>query len=188
MQNDYTQLRNDHIPTVPTFNPLTHIPPSYDIYGHQIPIKRNKLQYNILSEKEDIKTPWDSTNPLSQSTPMTRTKLLELRKKENIPENDNNKNINIIGEEGYKDNDEENHNNKNKKDSKVINNNEEQKSMNKSEIIEDEEKNKDIEKISNNSLNKSLENNNKEDKIEKIEIKENVKNDDINIFKFIFIF
>ena len=105
----------------------------------------------------------------------------EDEKKENIPENDNNKNIIIIGEEGYKDNDEENHNNKNKKDNKVINNNEEQKSMNKSEIIEDEEKNKDIEKKSNNSLNKSLENNNKEDKIEKVEVGENVKNDDINI-------
>ena len=86
MQNVNLQQRNEPIPTYPTFNPLTHIPPSYDLYGHQIPINRNKVQYNILSEKEDIKTPWDSTNPLSQSTPMTRTKLLELRKKENIPD------------------------------------------------------------------------------------------------------
>ena len=86
MQNVNSQQRNEPIPTYPTFNPLTHIPPSYDLYGHQIPINRNKVQYNILSEKEDIKTPWDSTNPLSQSTPMTRTKLLELRKKENIPD------------------------------------------------------------------------------------------------------
>ena len=86
MQNVNLQQRNEPLPTYPTFNPLTHIPPSYDLYGHQIPINRNKVQYNILSEKEDIKTPWDSTNPLSQSTPMTRTKLLELRKKENIPD------------------------------------------------------------------------------------------------------
>ena len=86
MQNANLQNRNDHIPRYPTFNPLTHIPPSYDIYGHEIPIKRNKLQYNILSEKEDIKTPWDTSNPLTQSTPMTRTKLLEQRKKENIPD------------------------------------------------------------------------------------------------------
>ena len=86
MQNVNLQQRNEPIPTYPTFNPLTHIPPSYDLYGHQIPINRNKVQYNILSEKVDIKTPWDSTNPLSQSTPMTRTKLLELRKKENIPD------------------------------------------------------------------------------------------------------
>ena len=86
MQNVNLQQTNEPIPTYPTFNPLTHIPPSYDLYGHQIPINRNKVQYNILSEKEDIKTPWDSTNPLSQSTPMTRTKLLELRKKENIPD------------------------------------------------------------------------------------------------------
>ena len=85
MQNDYTQLRNDHITTVPTFNPLTHIPPSFDLYGHEIPINRNQVKYNILSEKENIKTPWD-TNPLTQSTPMTRTKLLQIRKKENIPD------------------------------------------------------------------------------------------------------
>ena len=86
MQNDYSQFRNDHLPTAPTFNPLTHIPPSYDLYGHQIPINRKMQKYNILSEKENLKTPWDTSNPLTQSTPMTRTKLLELRKKENIPD------------------------------------------------------------------------------------------------------
>jgi len=86
MQNDYNGQRNDYIPTAPTFNPLTHIPPSYDLYGHQIPINRNKIKYNILSEKDNLKTPWDNSNPLTQSTPMTRTKLLQLRKKENIPD------------------------------------------------------------------------------------------------------
>ena len=86
MQNENSRSRNDYIPTSPAFNPLTHIPPSYDIYGHQIPINTNKIKFNILSEKEDIKTPWDSSNSLTQSTPMTRTKLLELRKKENIPD------------------------------------------------------------------------------------------------------
>ena len=86
MQNAYNVQKNDSIPSVPTFNPLTHIPPSYDLYGHQIPVNRNKVKYNILAEKEDIKTPWDNSNPLTQSTPMTRTKLLALRKKENIPD------------------------------------------------------------------------------------------------------
>ena len=86
MQNNFNGQRNDYIPTAPTFNPLTHIPPSYDLYGHEIPVNRNKIKYNILSEKENLKTPWDSTNPLTQSTPMTRTKLLQLRKKENIPD------------------------------------------------------------------------------------------------------
>ena len=86
MQNNFNGQRNDYIPTAPTFNPLTHIPPSYDLYGHEIPVNRNKIKYNILSEKENLKTPWDSSNPLTQSTPMTRTKLLQLRKKENIPD------------------------------------------------------------------------------------------------------
>ena len=86
MQNDYSPIKNDYIPTAPAFNPLTHIPPSYDIYGHQIPVNGNTVKYNILSEKENIKTPWDASNPLTQSTPMTRTKLLQLRKKENIPD------------------------------------------------------------------------------------------------------
>ena len=86
MQNEYYPSRNDNKPLPITFNPLTHIPPSYDLYGHEIPINPNKIKYNILSEKEIQKTPWDSSNPLTQSTPMTRTKLLELRKKENIPD------------------------------------------------------------------------------------------------------
>ena len=86
MQNELYASRNDHKSTFPSFNPLTHIPPSYDLYGHEIPPNPNKIKYNILSEKEIQKTPWDTSNPLTQSTPMTRTRLLELRKKENIPD------------------------------------------------------------------------------------------------------
>ena len=86
MQNEYYASRNDHKSTFPSFNPLTHIPPSYDLYGREIPTNPNKIKYNILAEKEFQKTPWDTSNPLTQSTPMTRTKLLELRKKENIPD------------------------------------------------------------------------------------------------------
>lgn len=86
MQNEYYPTRNDNKLSPITFNPLTHIPPSYDLYGHEIPINPNKIKYNILSENEIQKTPWDTSNPLTQSTPMTRTKLLELRKKENIPD------------------------------------------------------------------------------------------------------
>jgi hypothetical protein len=81
MQNEYYASRNDHKSTFPSFNPLTHIPPSYDLYGREIPTNPNKIKYNILAEKEFQKTPWDTSNPLTQSTPMTRTKLLELRKK-----------------------------------------------------------------------------------------------------------
>ena len=77
---------NDNLQTSPVFNPLTHIPPSYDIYGHQIPTNPNEKKFNILAEKNNIKIPWDTNNPLNQSTPMTRTKLLERRKKERIPD------------------------------------------------------------------------------------------------------
>ena len=68
------------------FNPLTHVPPKYDIYGY---LKRQKnhgeTKYNILAEKDKIKIPWDDVSK-SQSTPMTRTKLLERRKLERIPD------------------------------------------------------------------------------------------------------
>jgi len=86
MQTESTQIQNDNSPTVPTFNPLTHIPPSYDIYGHQIPTNPNTTKFNILAEKDSIKIPWDTKNELYKSTPMTRTKLLERRKKEKIPD------------------------------------------------------------------------------------------------------
>ena len=85
MQNELLPTQNDIKQSSPTFNPLTHIPPSYDIYGHQIPTNQNKNKYNILAEKEKIKIHWE-TNQLYKSTPMTRTKLLERRKKEKIPD------------------------------------------------------------------------------------------------------
>ena len=85
MQTEKFQSPNDNQQTYPTFNPLTHIPPSYDIYGHQIPLNPNQSKYNILAEKDNIKVPWEN-NPLYKSTPMTRTKLLERRKKERIPD------------------------------------------------------------------------------------------------------
>ena len=86
MQTEALQSPNDNKQTFPTFNPLTHIPPSYDIYGHQIPPNPNQSRYNILAEKDNIKVPWDTKNQLYKSTPMTRTKLLERRKKERIPD------------------------------------------------------------------------------------------------------
>ena len=85
MENESLPTQNDITQASPTFNPLTHIPPSYDIYGHQIPTNPNTTKFNILAEKDKIKIPWE-TNQLYKSTPMTRTKLLERRKKEKIPD------------------------------------------------------------------------------------------------------
>ena len=86
MQIESTPPQNENLQTSPTFNPLTHIPPSYDIYGHQIPTNPNENKFNILAEKDSIKIPWETKNHLYRSTPMTRTKLLEKRKKEKIPD------------------------------------------------------------------------------------------------------
>ena len=54
MQNESLPTQNDIAQTSPTFNPLTHIPPSYDIYGHQIPTNPNTTKFNILAEKDKI--------------------------------------------------------------------------------------------------------------------------------------
>ena len=72
---------------VSSFNPLTHIPPKYDIYGRlKKQYNYGGTQYNILAEKDKIKIPWQNDLSQSQSTPMTRTKLIERRKKERIPD------------------------------------------------------------------------------------------------------
>ena len=86
MKTEVSPVKSDLIQTSPSFNPLTHIPPSYDIYGHQIPTNPNITKFNILAEKDKIKIPWDTKNNLYKSTPMTCTKLLERRKKEKIPD------------------------------------------------------------------------------------------------------
>ena len=86
MKTEASPTRNDIVQTSPSFNPLTHIPPSYDIYGHQIPTNPNLTKFNILAEKDKIKIPWDTKNELYKSTPMTQTKLIERRKKERIPD------------------------------------------------------------------------------------------------------
>ena len=85
MQSEPNQSLNNNVQNFPAFDPLTHIPPSYDIYGHQIP-KNPKAKFNILAEKDNIKLPWETKSNLNKSTPMTQVKLLEKRKKERIPD------------------------------------------------------------------------------------------------------
>ena len=68
------------------FNPLTHFPPQYDIYGREKPNRYN-LRYNILSKKDNIKIPWNKkNNSKSQSNIQTRSELIEFRKKQRIPD------------------------------------------------------------------------------------------------------
>jgi hypothetical protein len=85
VQNQPNQPEN---PQTTKFNPLTHIPPKYDIYGFLKPKPANadnNIRYNILSEKDKIKIPWEENLQQSHS-PMTQSKLLELRKKARIPD------------------------------------------------------------------------------------------------------
>lgn len=68
------------------FNPLTHFPPKYDIYGNQKKqYNYGEEKYNILAERDRIKIPWDTSTNKSQ-TPMTQSKLIERRKLERIPD------------------------------------------------------------------------------------------------------
>ena len=87
MEKDTEQNKtsNNNVQNSPVFDPLTHIPPSYDIYGHQIE-KSPKIKFNILAEKDKIKLPWESKTNLNRSSPMTCKKLQEKRKKEKIPD------------------------------------------------------------------------------------------------------
>ncbi|MCQ2820963.1 MAG: hypothetical protein MJ252_27205 [archaeon] len=76
------------IPNCPAgFNPLTHQPPKYDIYGVQKPqpYLPPNMRYNILAEKDKIRIPWENQGT-NLSSPMTRTKLLEQRRKARIPD------------------------------------------------------------------------------------------------------
>ena len=67
------------------FNPLYHIPPKFDIYGHLMPLEKRLADISILDNKDNIKIPWNTKNT-NKSGAMTRTELLELRRKEKLPD------------------------------------------------------------------------------------------------------
>jgi hypothetical protein len=71
----------------PQFDLSKHIPPKYDIFGRikKVQFGPNQEKVNILSELENIRLPWSSKAD-SNHEPMTRTKLLENRKKEKVPD------------------------------------------------------------------------------------------------------
>ena len=71
--------------TQSNFNPLNHIPPKYDIFGYLKPPHKCRDQYNVLSERDNIKIPWNekATNKTGVST---RTELLARRHLERIPD------------------------------------------------------------------------------------------------------
>ena len=66
------------------FNPMNHIPPKYDIYGFLKPLEKRKEDMSILQNK-DIKIPWCTQNS-NKSGAMTRTELLNIRRKEKVPD------------------------------------------------------------------------------------------------------
>ena len=67
------------------FNPKNHIPPKYDIYGYLKPFEKRKEDMAILEEKDKIKIPWSMKNT-NKSGAMTRSDLLNIRKKERLPD------------------------------------------------------------------------------------------------------
>ena len=84
LNNSKNQINNNNSSEL-LFNPLTHFPPQYDIYGRIKPNKYN-LRYNILSQKDNIKIPWNKNISKSQSFIQTRSQLLDFRKKQRIPD------------------------------------------------------------------------------------------------------
>ena len=85
INNSINQINNNNSSEL-LFNPLTHFPPQYDIYGRVKPNRCN-LRYNILSQKDNIKIPWNKkNNSKSQSFIQTRSQLLDFRKKKRIPD------------------------------------------------------------------------------------------------------
>ena len=71
--------------TVNGFNPMNHIPPKYDIYGYLKPVEKRFEDMSVLNKKDKIKIPWCEKNS-NKSGAMTRTELIEKRKKEKIPD------------------------------------------------------------------------------------------------------
>ena len=71
--------------TINGFNPMTHVPPKYDLYGYLKPIEKRREDMSILSTKNKIKIPWCNKNS-NQSGAMTQTELIAKRKKERIPD------------------------------------------------------------------------------------------------------
>ena len=71
--------------TINGFNPMTHVPPKYDIYGHLKPIEKRIEDMSILNHKDNIKIPWCEKNS-NLSGAMTQAELFAKRKKERIPD------------------------------------------------------------------------------------------------------
>ena len=69
----------------PKFNPMTHVPPKYDIYGYLKPIEKRREDMSILSHKDTIKIPWCEKNS-NVSGAHTQAELIQKRKKERIPD------------------------------------------------------------------------------------------------------
>ena len=67
------------------FDPMTHVPPKYDIYGYLKPIEKRREDMSILSHRDTIKIPWCEKNS-NASGAMTQAELITKRKKERIPD------------------------------------------------------------------------------------------------------
>ena len=86
-ENNSKQNKNspNFFNTINGFNPMTHVPPKYDIYGYLKPIDKRREDMSILAHRDEIKIPWNDKNS-NASCAMTQTELILKRKKERIPD------------------------------------------------------------------------------------------------------
>ena len=63
-ENNSKQNKNspNFFNTINGFNPMTHVPPKYDIYGYLKPIDKRREDMSILAHRDEIKIPWNDKN------------------------------------------------------------------------------------------------------------------------------
>ena len=84
-ESNRTPKNSNFMNTISGFNPMTHVPPKYDIYGYLKPIEKRREDMSILSNKDKIKIPWCDKNS-NLSGAKTQVELITKRKKERIPD------------------------------------------------------------------------------------------------------
>ena len=67
-----------------TFNPHTHIPPRYDLFGYLQPEYKRKDQLGLLEQKQVVPVEWNKNTNETGAT--TRKELIDIRKKERLPD------------------------------------------------------------------------------------------------------
>ena len=84
-KEESSMIKGHFSKTSSCFNPMTHIPPKYNIYGYLLPLNKRKQDMSILNKINNIKMPWCEINS-NKSGVKTQIELIKKRKKETIPD------------------------------------------------------------------------------------------------------